>query len=129
MDTIGDFLTVIRNASLAKKDSCEVQASKVKQGIANILKRKGFIDNFEEKVDEKGFNKLFIKLKYVNGEPVITKIERISKLGCRRYVKSASIPRILGGLGYCLLSTSKGVVSGEEARRLNVGGELLCKIW
>ncbi len=130
MDVVGDFLTVLRNASSAKKASCTVQWSKLREGIAVILKNIGYIKDFSKsQVDDGARTFLTISLKYVNGVSAITEIGRIGKPGCRRYTSKAEIPSILGGMGDCILSTSKGVMSGKDAKRSGVGGELMCYIW
>lgn len=130
MDVVGDFLTVLRNASAAKKASCVVQWSTLREGIAVILKKSGYIKDFAKShVDNGARIFLTISLKYVNGMPAITEIGRIGKPGCRRYASKAEIPSILGGMGECILSTSRGVMSGKDAKRSGVGGELMCYVW
>ncbi|MGF1484645.1 MAG: 30S ribosomal protein S8 [Opitutales bacterium] len=125
-DTIGDFLTVLRNASLANKDSCAVQYSKVREGIARILKQEGYIEDFARVDDGK---QLEVRLKYVNNAAAITGIQRFSKPGRRMYYGYREIPRVLGGLGTSILTTSRGVLNDREARRQKVGGEVLCSVW
>jgi len=128
-DFTADFLTIVRNASNAHKEKVTLRASKLCVRIAEILKEEGFIENL--KVFKEG-NKQFIRihLKYKKGKkPVIKSLVRISKPGLRRYVGSQEIPRVLGGLGASILSTSKGVLSDREARKQKLGGELLCKVW
>ena len=130
MDVVGDFLTVLRNASSAKKASCVVQWSRLREGIAVILKNSGYIRDFSKSQTDDGARTfLTISLKYVNGVSAITEIGRIGKPGCRRYASIAEIPSILGGIGDCILSTSKGIMSGKDAKRSGVGGELMCYIW
>lgn len=130
MDVVGDFLTVLRNASSAKKASCVVQWSRLREGIAVILKNCGYIKDFSKSQTDDGARTfLTISLKYVNGVSAITEIGRIGKPGCRRYASIAEIPSILGGIGDCILSTSKGIMSGKDAKRSGVGGELMCYIW
>lgn len=128
-DGVGDFLTVIRNASRAKKDKLTAPVSRVTARLAEILKDEGFIESY------KCFNegdKRFIRihLRYLRGhQPAIQGIERVSTPGRRIYVGSEEIPRVLGGLGVGVVSTSKGVMVDREARKARVGGELICKIW
>jgi len=128
-DTIGDFLTIIRNASAARKDGCSIQASKMRIAIAAILKDEGYIADYGEGRDAKGFKTLSIRLKYVDDTPAITGIERHSTPGRRLYYGAREIPRVLGGLGVAILTTSKGVMRARDARENGVGGELVCKVW
>lgn len=128
-DTIGDFLTIIRNSSRAGKETCTAQWSKVREGIAHILKNEGFIADYKEITNEKGHKSLELSLKYVEGTPSIADIQRLSKPGCRVYTGSEDIPSILGGLGLSILSTSKGIITNKEARRQKLGGELIAKVW
>lgn len=129
MDTIGDFLTIIRNASCAYKPTCSVQFSNIRKGIALLLKKEGYIADVKEGTDEHGFKNLVIRLKYIKGIPVLNTLKRCSKPGARWYVNCEHIPSVLSGLGICILSTSKGILSGKEAKKLRVGGELICKVW
>lgn len=128
-DTIGDFLTIIRNASSARKDLCISQYSKMRLAIAVILKQEGYIKDFAEGTDSRGFKTLEISLKYVDNMPSINGLERHSKPGRRLYYGVNEIPRVLGGMGVAILTTSRGVVRAREARKLGVGGELICKVW
>lgn len=128
-DTIGDFITMIRNASLAGKPNIVAQFSKMRLGIAKILKEEGYISGYKETTDERGHKALSVELKYVNDAAVITGIERYSKPGRRLYFNSKSIPRVLGGLGTAIFTTSRGIVNGRDARRQKIGGELICKVW
>ncbi len=128
-DTIGDFLTIIRNASSARKPGCTTQHSKMRSAIAAILKDEGFIQDISEGQDERGFKTLTLTLKYVENTPAITGIERHSTPGRRLYYGSREIPRVLGGLGVAILTTSKGVMRARDAREAGVGGELVCKVW
>jgi len=123
------MLTRIRNASAAGAKSAEIPHSKMKAELARILKQEGYISDFV--VSGEGAAKsLRLRLKYVReGEPVIKGIRRVSRPSLRRYVSSTEIPRVLGGMGIAVLSTSTGVMTGHEARKKNVGGELLCTIW
>ena len=128
-DTIGDFLTTIRNGSSARKDVCITQHSKMRASIAAILKQEGYIRDFAEGTDARGFKTIELTLKFVENTPAITGIERHSKPGRRLYFGSKDIPRVLGGLGVAIVTTSKGVVRARDARELGVGGELICKVW
>ena len=128
-DPIADMLTRIRNAQSARHPKVDVPASKLKMEIARILKEEGFIANF--KMTEEGSQKsVRIYLKYTPGNaPVISRIERISRPGCRVFVGSKDVPRVLGGLGINILTTPRGVMTGSTARKENIGGELLCQVW
>jgi small subunit ribosomal protein S8 len=129
-DPIADMLTRIRNANMAEKVSVEVPSSKIKIEIAKLLKSEGFVSDYSIiKIDE---NKpsLAINLKYTTDrEPVIQGLQRVSKPSCRKYVNGDEVPRVLGGIGIAILSTSKGVITDTEARKQNIGGEILCYIW
>ena len=128
-DFIADFLTQIRNAARAGKAMITVPGSKLTARIAEILKREGFIENFKP-VDEGSKKMVRIHLKYLSGkQPAIQALVRVSKPGLRHYVGSQKIPRVLGGLGVAILSTSKGVMTDREARSAKLGGELICKVW
>ena len=128
-DPIADMLTRVRNAIVARHPKVDVPASKLKAEIARILKEEGYIANY--KVAEEGVKKVIkIYLKYgPNNSPVITKIERISRPGCRVYVGRDEIRRVQGGLGISIMTTPKGVMTGRQARREGVGGEILCEVW
>ena len=128
-DPIADMLTRIRNAQLARHPKVDVPASKLKMDIARILKEEGFITNY--KLAEDGAKKsIRIYLKYTPcNVPLISRIERVSRPGCRVYVGSKEVPRVLGGLGVNILTTPKGVMTGATARKENVGGEVLCQVW
>jgi small subunit ribosomal protein S8 len=128
-DPIADMLTRIRNAVRVEKPSVEMPASKVKRGLAEVLKREGYIWDWQE-VESDPASNLRLDLKYgPNGERVIRNIRRISKPGSRVYRKARDLRPILGGLGISVVSTSRGVVSDREARQRNLGGEVLCEIW
>ena len=128
-DPIADMLTRIRNAILARHDSVLVPASKMKLAIARILKAEGFIGDFEL-LKDKSHRTIKIQLKYdERNQPVITGLERVSKPGLRVYVQRGEIPRVYGGLGIAIVSTSKGVMTGKKAWRQGFGGELLCYVW
>ncbi len=128
-DPIADMLNRIRNAGLARHKRADVPASKVKLEIARILLKERFIANY--KFVEDGIQgTIRVYLKYTpDEEPVINGLERISKPGLRRYVGVDEIPRVFGGMGVSILSTSRGVMSGREAKKVGVGGEILCSVW
>lgn len=129
VDPISDMLTRIRNAQAVKKSEVLIPISKIKLEIAKILKKEGFVEDIKE--EEINSEKLIkISLKYLKtGEPVIQGIQRVSKPGCRIYAKRDKLPRVLGGLGIAIISTSRGLVTDKEARRRKLGGEILCKVW
>ena len=128
-DPIADMLTRIRNAQAARHPKVDVPASRLKTDIAKILKDEGYISNY--KLTEEGAMKsIRIYLKYTPANlPVISRIERVSRPGCRVYVGSKSVPRVLGGLGINILTTPRGVMTGGSARKEGVGGEVLCHVW
>jgi small subunit ribosomal protein S8 len=128
-DPIADMLTRVRNALSARHPKVDVPSSKLKMEMARILKEEGYILNF--KLTEEGVRKFIrIYLKYTPGnEPVISHIERVSRPGCRVYVGSQEIQRVLGGLGINILTTPRGVMTGNAARKEGVGGEVLCQVW
>ncbi len=130
-DPIADMLTRIRNATAARHDTVLMPASKIKVAIANVLKEEGFIKDFTVAIDEgKPQPNLKVDLSYGGRKtPVLNGIQRVSKPGLRVYVQRREIPRVYGGLGIAILSTPKGVMSGQEARRNEVGGEVLCYVW
>ena len=128
-DSIADMLTRMRNALVMKYNNVEVIGTKMNLGIAEILKREGFIEDFEYQKNANG-DKLNITLKYgEKKERVITGLKRNSKSGLRVYVKADNVPRVLNGLGIAILSTSKGLMTDKEARENNLGGEVLAYIW
>lgn len=128
-DPIADMLTRIRNANMAKLEKVDVPASKMKIEMTKILKEKGFIKSFKVLRDRKQ-GIIRISLKYLKDqETVITGLKRISKPGRRVYVDKTAIPRVMGGYGVAILSTSKGIMTDEHCRRDGVGGEILCNIW
>jgi len=128
-DPVADFLTRVRNAIRAKQQKVDVPASKLKLEMARILKEEGYISNFKA-TEENGQKLLRVYLKYGNGsEAAISNLNRISKPGCRVYVSRTEIPRVLGGLGINILTTPKGVMTGRDARKNGVGGEILCEVW
>ena len=128
-DPIADMLTRVRNALAARHPKVDVPASKLKTEIARILKEEGYITNY--KVAEEGAKKTIkIYLKYGNdSRPVISEIERVSRPGCRVYVGQQNIPRVLGGLGINILTTPRGVMTGRDAHKERIGGEILCLVW
>lgn len=127
-DPIADFLTRIRNANQAKHEVLEVPASNIKKGIAEILKREGFVKNVEVIEDDKqGIIRVFLKYGQ-NGERVITNLKRISKPGLRVYAKREDVPKVLNGLGIAIISTSEGLLTDKEARQKNVGGEVIAYV-
>ena len=129
-DPIADMLTRIRNANTAKHDTVDVPASKMKTAIADILLNEGYIKRYDI-VEDGTFKTIHITLKYGadKNEKVISGLKRISKPGLRVYANSEEMPKVLGGLGIAIVSTNKGVVTDKEARKLGVGGEVLCYIW
>jgi small subunit ribosomal protein S8 len=127
IDPISDMLTRIRNAQRALLPSVEMPHSKMKESIANILKKEGYVADVA--TETKPSKILKLKLKYEGKKSVIEGIRRVSRPGLRRYVGSTEIPRVLGGLGVSVISTSEGVMSGTSARKKNLGGELLCYVW
>lgn len=128
-DPIGDMLTRIRNACMARHATVNIPASKMKLAIADILKREGFIREYSV-VEGSPFNTIAITLKYSpDRRPAITGLRRVSKPGLRIYTKRDEIPRVRGGLGLSILSTPKGVLAGHEAWQQRVGGEVLCYVW
>jgi small subunit ribosomal protein S8 len=128
-DPIADYLTRIRNANMARHDSVEVPASNMKKSISEILKREGFIRDYEVADDNKqGMIKIFLKYG-PNGERIISGLRRISKPGLRNYVKAEELPKVLNGLGIAIVSTSAGVITDKEAREKNVGGEVIAYVW
>jgi small subunit ribosomal protein S8 len=128
-DPIADYLTRIRNAVMANHRIVEIPASHIKKDITKILFEKGYILNYKFEEDTKpGIIKIALKYHPVTKQPAITTLDRISKPGLRKYVKADSLPRVLNGLGVAVLSTSQGVMTDKEARKLNVGGEVICYI-
>ena len=128
-DPIADMLTRIRNANSVGHESVEIPASKMKKSIAQILLDEGFITNYEV-IDDNVQGTIKVTLKYgPNHEKVISGIKKISKPGLKVYAKANEVPRVLGGLGIAIISTSKGVISDKEARKQGVGGEVICYVW
>ena len=128
-DPVADFLTRIRNAMRARHQKLDVPASKLKAEIARILKEEGYISNYKP-TEEDGMKVLRVYLKYgVNSESAIRDLQRVSRPGCRVYLGKDEIRRVQGGLGISIMTTPKGVMTGRQARREGVGGELLCEVW
>ncbi|AYA99067.1 MULTISPECIES: 30S ribosomal protein S8 [Lachnoanaerobaculum] len=129
-DPIADMLTRIRNANTAKHDSVDIPSSKMKIAIANILVEEGYVEKYEL-VDNGNFKDIRIFLKYTanKSERIISGLKRISKPGLRIYASREELPRVLGGLGTAIISTNNGVITDKEARKLNVGGEVLAFVW
>lgn len=129
-DPIADFLTRIRNALKAEHRYVDMPWSKIKQNIAEILKSQGFIESYMVKQDSKQRGTMRLFLKYGQGRsPVIQGLRRVSKPGLRQYVKHADLPQFYGGMGLSIVSTSQGVLPGNEAKKRNIGGEILCLVW
>lgn len=129
MDAIGDFLTVIRNASAARKRCCSVISSNMRKRVAEVLKRNGYIKDYGVEEVRPGVKSLHVDLKYVKGTPAISGLVRCSRPGRRLYCDCNSIPKVFNNLGMCILTTPRGVLSGRDALQSHVGGELLCKVW
>ena len=128
-DPIADMLTRIRNAVRIERSHVDMPLSKVKRGLAEVLKREGYIWDWEE-LEGQPCHQLRLHLKYgPNGERVIRRIRRVSKPGRRIYSRAARLKPVLGGLGICVISTSRGVISDREARQRKLGGEVLCEVW
>lgn len=128
-DPIADMLTRIRNANMAEKKVVQMPHSKMKSELARLLKSEGFIKDYIME-NQEGKSVLSIFLKYTaEREPIIQGLRRISKPSCRKYVASTEVPRVLGGIGIAILSTSSGVMTDKEARKQKVGGEVLCYVW
>lgn len=128
-DSISNFLTIIRNAYRANKETCQARYSRQHLAIAQILKEEGYIQDVVEAKDERGHPALRIDLKYIDETPAITGLQRYSKPGRRLYFGYDDIPRVLGGLGVGILTTSRGYMKDRDARRQKVGGEMVCTVW
>jgi len=128
-DPIADFLIQIKNGYLARKKKITVPTSKVKESIARLLSKEGYLGKIEFKKESENKINMIVELLYPDKKPKITEVFRLSKPGRRLYVKSVHIPKILGGFGEVIISTSKGFMTGKEARKKNLGGELICKFW
>ncbi len=127
-DPIADMLTRLRNAQLTGHSEVRIPHSRVKSDIARVLKREGYIEDFKVQ-KEGGKTNLQIALRGERGNRAVTGLKRISTPGRRQYVGVREIPRVLGGMGICILSTSEGIMTGQEARKKNKGGEVLCQVW
>ncbi len=129
-DPIADMLTRIRNAVAARHDYVQIPASRIKVSIADVLKSEGFIKGYEVVAEQGPKKTIRVQLSYSGKrEPVLNGLQRVSKPGLRVYTQKREIPRVFGGLGIAILSTPQGVMTGHEARRRNVGGEVLCYVW
>ena len=128
-DPIADLLTRVRNANRALKPEVVLPYSRLKAEVAGVLKREGYLADFYAEKQPSGRQVLKIQLKLLGKERAITGIKRVSKPGLRRYVGAGDIPRVLGGMGIVILTTSRGVMTGHEARKANVGGEILAYVW
>jgi len=128
-DPLADMLTRIRNAGMVRYETVDVPMSNLKVGVAKVLREEGYIKDYQI-IDDNKQGVLRIELKYgPNDERVISGIRRVSKPGVRQYVKADDIPKVMSGLGISILSTSKGIITDREARRLRIGGEILCEAW
>jgi small subunit ribosomal protein S8 len=128
-DPLGDMLTRIRNGQQAHKSVIQSPASKIRANVLEVLQREGYIRGFKRAEVRPGVAELMIELKYVDGEPVIRELLRVSKPGRRIYSRVSDLPRVYNGLGISILSTPRGVMSDNEARAANVGGEILCRVF
>ena len=128
-DPISDFLTHLRNASKAGLAVCVSPHSKLKESLANILKKEGYVRDVATGADERGHKTVIVTMKYVDSAPVITGLKRSSTPGRRLYTGYTEIPRVLNGLGIAIISTSKGLMKDQDARRNKLGGELVCTVW
>ena len=128
-DPISDFLTHLRNASKAGLAQCVSPHSKLKESLANILKKEGYVRDVATGTDERGHKTVIVTMKYVDSAPVITGLKRSSTPGRRIYSGYSEIPRVLNGLGIAIISTSKGLMKDQDARRNKLGGELVCTVW
>jgi len=127
-DPIADMLTRIRNAIMARHDSVLIPTSRMKLAITRILKNEGFVSDYEV-LKDKPHRIIKVYLKYDNNQPILSGLERVSKPGLRVYVQREEIPRVYSGLGIAIVSTAKGVMTGQQAWRQGIGGELLCYVW
>mgnify|MGYP001299036960 CR=1 FL=1 len=129
VDPISDMITRIRNAQMRLLNNVKIPNSKFRTKILEVLKKEGYISDFKILSDSKNKNNLSVDLKYNNGLPVIKEINRVSKPGRRVYASANSIPKIQNGLGLAIVSTSKGIMSDDEARNQNIGGEIICRVF
>lgn len=129
MDTIGEFLTRIRNAGASKHEKLDVPSSNLRMGLAKILQETGYIRSFKTARDGKqGIMRVYLKYNE-RGQHVINTVKRVSRPGRRVYVGSTEIPNVRSGYGICILSTNRGIMSSDEARKQNLGGEIICQLW
>jgi len=128
-DPLGDMLTRIRNGQMRRRATVSCPASRLRESVLGVLKREGYIRDYRRAKQASGRDDLVIELKYHEGRPVIRRVERISKPGRRTYSQAAALPRVSDGLGIAIVSTPKGVLSDQEARREKVGGEVLCSVF
>ena len=129
VDPIGDMITRIRNAQMRSLSSVKIPGSKFRASILDVLKKEGYISDYKFLTDVKDKNSLTVSLKYDNGNPVIKEIKRVSKPGRRIYAKAGSIEKIQNGLGVAIVSTSMGIMSDNDARTKNIGGEIICRVF
>ena len=129
VDPVGDMLTRIRNAQMRLLNNVRIPSSKFREKILDVLKQEGYIADYKLLSDSNNIGSLSVDLKYNNGSPVIKEIKRISKPGRRIYAKASSIPKIQNGLGLAIVSTSKGIMSDNDARNKNIGGEIICRVF
>ena len=129
VDPIGDMITRIRNAQMRSLSSVKIPGSRFRASILDVLKKEGYISDYKFLTDAKDKNSLSVSLKYDNGNPVIKEIKRVSKPGRRIYAKADSIPIIQNGLGLAIVSTSKGIMSDNDAKNKNIGGEIICRVF
>ncbi|HIT54662.1 TPA: 30S ribosomal protein S8 [Candidatus Galligastranaerophilus intestinigallinarum] len=127
-DPIADLLTRIRNANMVNHQSVEIPASKLKVELVKLLKEEGYIADYKL-VDKDAFKVINVELKYIGNKPVIRGLQRVSTPGLRAYSKAKNLPRVFGGLGVAIVSTSKGLMTDKAARKDNIGGEILCYVW
>ena len=127
-DPIADLVTRIRNANMVNHAEVEIPASKLKIELVKILKEEGYIQNYEIK-EKDGFKVIVVELKYISNKPVIRGLQRVSTPGLRSYSKAKNLPRVFGGMGVAIISTSKGLMTDKLARKENIGGEVLCYVW
>lgn len=127
-DPIADLLTRIRNANMVNHQSVEIPASKLKVELVKLLKEEGYIADYKL-VDKDAFKVINVELKYIGNKPVIRGLQRVSTPGLRTYSKAKNLPRVFGGLGVAIVSTSKGLMTDKAARKDNIGGEILCYVW
>ena len=128
-DPVGDYLSRIRNAISAKHEKVDIPASKVKLELTKILKEEGFIQNYKVQQEDKKQGTIRIFLRYTDGVPVITGLKQITRPGRRMFAKKEAVPKVFSGLGVSIVSTSRGIMTGDKSHKMGVGGEVLCEIW